>query len=458
MAVRETGPQPSLESEMAVLGSLLIDPDIVRPLLAEVREEDFQSPVNREIFQTARALFRAGKPVDAITIRESLKTDYTDYLVQLMEITPTSANWREYAAILRDKATLNRAAVLGGELSVAQDLDTCRDLIAKLGQLFSGGRKLAAWTMPELLESFFQSQEPGQPPVEYISFGLDVVDKGSYIQRGDVVILGGYPSDGKTCLALQMAWHMADKHKVGFFSLETDRKKLRDRLMAHAAKLRLADIKDRTISEADWASLAETTTRFSQRDLTVIETSGMTALDIQSASQAYGFEIIFVDYVQLIIPETPRGTMRSEQMASVSRDLHTFARTSGTLVVELAQLTRKEQGQWRAPNMHDLKESGQFEQDADLIFLLYQPGPKSKLDKDSSRILTIGKNKEGRQGDWPLYFDGEKQTFTVMAGEDGRSVLQSLQAEGRKAQIRSRQDPNQVEFTELPGGDKDLPF
>lgn len=196
MAVRETGPQPSLESEMAVLGSLLIDPDIVRPLLAEVREEDFQSPVNREIFQTARALFRAGKPVDAITIRESLKTDYTDYLVQLMEITPTSANWREYAAILRDKATLNRAAVLGGELSVAQDLDTCRDLIAKLGQLFSGGRKLAAWTMPELLESFFQSQEPDQPPVEYISFGLDVVDKGSYIQRGDVVVLGGYPSDG----------------------------------------------------------------------------------------------------------------------------------------------------------------------------------------------------------------------------------------------------------------------
>ena len=90
---------------------------------------------------------------------------------------------------------------------------------------------------------------------------------------------------------------------------------------------------------------------------------------------------------------------RSEQMADVSRTLHTFAQRSGTLVVELAQLTRPEKGPWREPDMHDLKESGQFEQDADIIYLLFRPDPKSKeFDQDEHRILKIAKNKESRRG------------------------------------------------------------
>lgn len=449
----------SLEAEYAVLGSLLIDQEVVRPLLARVQAEDFQHPVNREIFQTARALFRAGKPVDPITIREQLNGEYTDYLVQIMQITPTSANWEEYAAILREKATLSRAAVLGSTLAAARDLDACRDISARLTRLLSGGRDLDAWTMPQLLESFFQSQDPDAPAPEYMTFGLEPLDRGSYIQRGDVVVLGGYPSDGKTCLALQMAWHMADKRKVGFFSLETDRRKLRDRLMAHAGGIQFGDIKQRCIGEEKWTKLAGQAAEFSRRDLTVIETPGMTAADVSAVSQAYGFEVIFVDYVQLLRPEAPRGTNRSEQMAGVSRELHTFARTSGTLVVELAQLVRPDQkGTWRAPGMHDLKESGQFEQDADLILLLYRPGPKSKLDGETSRILTIGKNKEGRQGDWPLYFDGGTQTFSLMAEETGRAVMRQFQEAGRKAKARKDPEGYQVTITELPGGDKELPF
>lgn len=449
-----------LEAEQAVLGALLIDPDVVREVLSTVREEDFRHPVNLRIFQAARELFRAGRAVDGVTIRERLGGEHGDYLLQLMEITPTSASWREHAELMREHAALRQAAELGRTLAAAGDLDDCRRVYAGLGRLLSAGRTLDAWTMPELLESFFQSQDPDAPAAEYVSFGLEAVDRGTYIRRGDVVVLGGYPSDGKTCLALQFAWHMAQRHKVGFFSLETDREKLRDRLMAHAAQIPFPDIKGKSIGEETWTALAEQAAPFSKRDLTVIETSGMTASDIRSASLAYGFEIIFIDYVQLVVPETPARTMRSEQMASVSRDLHTFARTSGTLVVELAQLLRKEQGPWRAPNMHDLKESGQFEQDADLIFLLYQPGPKSALDRRTSRWLTVGKNKEGRQGDWPLYFDGERQTFSVMAGEGGHSVLQSLQAEGRKARIRNRAkgNPGQTEIWEMAEDGAEMPF
>ena len=464
MAVTK-GLTASLESEYAVLGSLLIvgaeeDKAGIRAILSAVREEDFQSPVNRELYQAARDLFRAGKPVDGVTLRECCGGKYGDYLLQLMEITPTAANWREYAEIMREKAILRQAADLGRSLAASQTLEDCRRDHAQLGQLLSDGRKLDSWGMPELLESFFQSQDPEAPKPEYITFGLSTLDKGTYIQRGDVVILGGYPSDGKTCLALQMAWHMAVKHKVGFFSLETNKEKLRDRLMAHAAQLRLPDIKDRTIPEEDWTCLAEKAGQFSKRSFRVIQTPGMTAADIQSASEAYGFDIIFIDYVQLIKPETPRGTMRSEQMASVSRDLHTFAQTSGTLIIELAQLTRPDQGKWRVPNMHDLKESGQFEQDADVIFLIYQPKPKSDLAKKKARWLTIGKNKEGLQCDWPLDFDGEKQTFSVMPEEVCRAILRSLEEKRRKAEAKkeAEQHAGQVKMTELTGEHYDVPF
>lgn len=449
-----------LDAERAVLGSLLIDPSITRELLAEVREQDFLHPTNRLIFNAAQTLFRSGFPVDAIAIRDRIGEQYTDYLVQLMEITPTAVNWDAYAGMMHEQAVVQRCRDLAERLSRAVTLDDCRPAAAQLQQLLADGQKLEAWTMPELLESFFKSQEPDAPKPEYITFGLAAVDKGTYITKGDVVVLGGCASDGKTCLALQMAWNMAKKYKVGFFSLETDREKIRDRLMAYSAQLRLSDIKEKTIGEEQWTALAEQAAELAKRDFTVIRFPGKRVADIRAVSQAYGFQVIFVDYVQLIIPETDVRTPRHEQIASISRDLHAFAQKSGTLVVELAQLHRMDQASWRAPTMHDLKETSQLEQDADLIFLLYRPGPKSKLDKDSSRILTIGKNKEGRQGDWPLHFDGEKQTFTVMAGEDGRSVLQSLQAQGRKDQARNRgeRDPGQVKITELTGDHEDLPF
>ena len=156
-------------------------------------------------------------------------------------------------------------------------------------------------------------------------------------------------------------------------------------------------------------------------------------------------------------------------MASVSRALHTFAQKTETLVVELAQLTRQEKKTdkfgneiRRDPTMHDLKESGQFEQDADMVLLLFRPGPKDKgpdgqeLSEENHRLLKIGKNKEGRWGNWVLYFDGGKQTFSVVT--DSRGVMRKFQAEGRKARLRNKRDPDQVEFRELPGEQKDLPF
>lgn len=454
-----------LDAERGVIGSLLIDESLVREMVSVVDAQDFLNPANRLIFQAARQLFRDGKPVDALTIRDRVGSQYSDYMTQLMEITPTSANWREYAALMHSQATTQRIKNLAQYiLENAVTLDDCRQPCADMTQLLADGHRIDAWTMREMMEDFFRAQDPDAPAPEYVTYGLDVLDQRNYTELGDVVMIGGYPSDGKTALALMMAYHMAARYKVGFFSLETDKRKVRDRMVASVAQIDFDAIKRRTLTESDWAGLAAKSTDMSKRDLTVLRAAGMTVADIQSASQAYGFQVVVIDYVQLITPEVSRRAPRSEQMADVSRALHTFAQSSGTLVIELAQLTRQERGSWREPDMHDLKESGQFEQDADIIFLLYRPSPSDDtLDQEKNRILKIAKYKEGPRGRWPLYFDGPKQTFSVMTDADGKAVLQQLVNAGKKAKSKNKAEAQgqqtMSEFRELSAEEAgDIPF
>ena len=454
-----------LDAERGVIGSLLIDESLVREMVSVVDAQDFLNPANRLIFQAARQLFRDGKPVDALTIRDRVGSQYSDYMTQLMEITPTSANWREYAALMHSQATTQRIKNLAQYiLENAVTLDDCRQPCADMAQLLADGRRIDAWTMQEMMEDFFRAQDPDAPAPEYVTYGLEVLDQRNYTELGDVVMIGGYPSDGKTALALMMAYHMAARYKVGFFSLETDKRKVRDRMVASVAQIDFDAIKRRTLTESDWAGLAAKSTDMSKRDLTVLRAAGMTVADIQSASQAYGFQVVVIDYVQLITPEVSRRAPRSEQMADVSRALHTFAQSSGTLVIELAQLTRQERGSWREPDMHDLKESGQFEQDADIIFLLYRPSPSDDtLDQEKNRILKIAKYKEGPRGRWPLYFDGPKQIFSVMTDADGKAVLRQLVNAGKKAKSKNKGEAQgqqtMSEFRELSAEEAgDIPF
>ena len=462
---REDRLDHQLDAERGVIGSLLIDESLVREMVSVVDAQDFLNPANRLIFQAARQLFRAGKPVDALTIRDRVGSQYSDYMTQLIEITPTSANWREYAALMHSQATTQRIKNLAQYiLENAVTLDDCRQPCADMEQLLADGRRIDAWTMQEMMEDFFRAQDPDAPAPEYVTYGLEVLDQRNYTELGDVVMIGGYPSDGKTALALMMAYHMAARYKVGFFSLETDKRKVRDRMVTSVAQIDFDAIKRRTLTESDWAGLAAKSTDMSKRDLTVLRAAGMTVADIQNASQAYGFKVVVIDYVQLITPEVSRRAPRSEQMADVSRALHTFAQSSGTLVIELAQLTRQERGSWREPDMHDLKESGQFEQDADIIFLLYRPSPSDDtLDQEKNRILKIAKYKEGPRGRWPLYFDGPKQTFSVMTDADGKAVLRQLVNAGKKAKSKNKAEAQgqqtMSEFRELSAEEAgDIPF
>lgn len=430
-----------LEAERAVLGSMLIDESCVSAILSTVDERDFSTQTNRMIFQAARAVFREGAPVDAVTVNAKLgaaigtEREQQQYLIQLMELTPTSANWREYAQLMREQAALGRIRSLASQLTLAGTLDDARPLVAQLGEQLSARRGVKTVDMCTLLLNFADRHAAGTHP-DYIEFGLDVLDQNTYVRRGDVVVLGGYPSDGKTALALMMAYRMAKTLKVGFYSLETSEAKLGDRLVTQGMQIDFDTIKRSALTDRDWGTFAVGTDEAVKRQLYVIEASGMTASDITAHAVSMGFDVIFMDYVQLVVPDSSARDMRSEQMARISRTLHTFAQTRGVLVVELAQLTRPERGAWRAPDMHDLKESGQFEQDADLIVMIYRPDPASIYSREKCRVISIAKSKEGRRGRGVFSFDGAHQTFAPYLREPKGKAKESGEAPGQTDMFR----------------------
>lgn len=418
--------QPGLEAETAVIGALLIAPEIVKDVLFTVREQDFGIEINREIFRAARDLYLRAKPVTPVTIRDRVGKESSNYLAQLLEVTTTSASWREYAAIMAEQASMRRMQQLAVQIAAADTAQECRELAANMQQEQRGGRQIMAYTMEDMIQDF-AARQTAKEPVRYVRYGLAEVDAGTYTQPGDVVIIGGYPSDGKTALALQMALRMAREWRVGFFSLETDRRKVTDRVIAALNDISFTAIKRRELTEKDWERFAAKSAEAAALKFTLIEAAGWSVSDITGAAEAFDFDVIFVDYVQLIRPSSTR-IMRSEQVAEISRELHAFAQSRKKLVVELAQLTREDRTpaqkkgkpQQSEPRMSDLKESGQLEQDADMIFMIYRPVEGGDYDPAKSRFLRIVKNKEGLLLRTLLWFDGDKQTFTPMTMESAR--------------------------------------
>lgn len=456
-----------LEAEQAVIGSMLTDADTVPFVLSTVDPKDFAIDTDRRIFEAVRALFRAGEPVDAITVADKLgwaqDKEMRTYMAELMEVTPTSANCREYVDIMHEQAMLRAIRANAMQITTAATLDDCRVPFAAMTEAFSAGQQIEAWTMSEMLVDFGDRQASTKPR-EYITIGIDPIDRNTFLERGDMMMLGGAPSDGKTALALTIAYHMSKTLNVGFYSLETGREKLEDRLISSGFQISFDAIKKGEMTEDDWNTFAAHTNEASTRRLTVLRASGMTADQIAGSSRARGFDAIFIDYGQLIKPVSTKNTTRAEQMAEVSRTLHTFAQSSKTLVVLLLQLTRQERGSRRERDMFDLGESSQFEKDADLVLLLYRPpagthfieNDKSSelLDPDKTRILRIAKQKEGRRTRLPLAFDGDHQSFYVL----GQNPHDAIRSAVRSVKANSIMEGQQT-FTQLgQEAEEEMPF
>lgn len=446
-----------LNAQYSVLGSLILDPEhVAGPLFASVKEDDLQDQTCQNIFKAARDLFFSGVSIDPVIINDRLGGKYTQPLADAMCLTPTAVHWEEYARICREISRVKRARSALYDLYFERsDYAGAQEAVAKAAMILSdSGGHDDAITLGDMVSSFFDRHSPGKK-TNYLPWGVKLLDKEFCAELGDFCILGGYPSAGKSLLAVQVALHMAQKGlRVGYFSLETAPKtKLADRVMAHVARVPLPKIKHNDLSEVDMAALTSSAQWLSSLPVEFFPASGFTVADIQARTLAKRYQVVIIDYLQLI--QGPSDDMR-QRVTAISMGLHTLAQRHGVAVIALSQLVRpsKEDGKLKRPTMASLKESGQLEQDADEILLLYAENPE---DRNSQRRLQIAKNKEGTVDSCLLDFDGAIQTLS-----DPKSTWADLPRKPKGRIFPPREDPTEAQgsmFRELAddeGGE--IPF
>lgn len=435
-------------AQESVLGSIVIDSRCAGEVLPVLRATDFDEGIRREAFKAIRALYLDSAKIDPVTVLEKMANPdpaCRGWMAGIMDTTPTAANVLEYAAIVREQARLRDIQSIGTKLSSAYlSMDEARELAGELDNLLMERRSVEDLSMEQCLMNFYDELE--HTP-EYLRWGMDWLDDGLTAEASDYVVLGGYPSDGKTALALYMAYSQAKTKRVAFFSLETKSSKLFNRIFSTVAQVPGSRIKRRTLTDDDFDKLAQKSDEVRTNNLHLIKASSMTVEDIGTYARARKYDIIYIDYLTLI---PAPGRTEFDQATYISKSLHRLAQDNNITVVALSQLSRPEDRKKPAPTLASLRSSGQIEQDADIVMFIYRENPN---DIRSRRILRVAKNKEGPTGTIKLDFDGETQTFSVADDEEtGKDVASKFSALGRKAKSQrgSNYDANQTTFEDLP--------
>lgn len=451
----------SLGAEQSVVGSMLIDDRCINAVVAELPVEDLADGPCRHTYQAIRNLALAGQPVDPILVQEAVGggQDWCQWAASIMEATPTAANVSEYVRIVRDCAQYRRLRDGASKVLEACTLAEARRAVQLLSQHLVGQQRKDASTAGELAGAFWKRLKARQKP-DYIPWGLETADAKVCAELGDFILLGGYPSAGKTLLSLQMALLQAKTYKVGYYSLETTDAKMTDRIMCHLSGVPLGKIKDRALSEGDYQALALAVSKFAELNLELVEASGWTASDITAHAIARGYQIIYIDYIQLVDGPESRPY---DRVSATSRILKMFAPRHRVAVVALAQLTRPDKVKKQdgtqiliPPTMQSFKESGQMEQDADAAMLVWESIPD---DYRSPRKFKLGKNKEGERFTVMLSFDGGRQRMSEMEEESNHSIAAQYAAQGRAVKAANRAKVHQGVFQELTLlEDSDNPF
>ena len=397
-----------IELEYAIIGELIHKGDSLGEYIPELSAEDFKDVVCAAMYRGIVTMFNRSAPVDRLTLIAELGSDYEEPVNEAHR--RACADLGYYIGVLHKQAAAEERKILGTVIAGSDDPEELSQALDRLNSLSVTTRRRTAVTMADAMQSFFD-RHSGKAP-DYLTWGMPALDSSLHCERGDFVAIGGYPSAGKTLLATQFALSFARAgHRVGFFSLETTADKLTDRIMTQVSQISLYRIKRNELSQKDWNRLGDIAQELSGLCLEQIPASGMSAADIRAYSLSRRYDIVIIDYLQLVRGDSRRG--RYEEVTGISLALHTMAQTTGITVIALAQLSRPEKSGPKTkptpPSMASFRESGQIEQDVDVAMLLYPEDPNNN---DSRRVLKIGKNKEGRRSLITLDFDGDTQSLT----------------------------------------------
>ena len=429
-----------LVAEQSVLGAVFISPETMISLADELTPDDFYKPANKIVFKTMLSLLEKGEPIDATTMVSAL-TNQGDisnigginYVVELVNSTPTSKNVEHYAKLVKEKATLRKViADLSDSLSSAYQGDvSIDDIIAKTEKSLLDISNQNAGTgfrnVADILDTHMQIVETRSQTDGFVTglstgfVGLDKITTG--LHEGNLIILAARPAMGKTALALNIAKHVAtmERKPAVIFSLEMGAEELIERMVASEGMIPGYHLKTGNLSTDEWKRLVHAQSNLYDVPIFVDDTAGIRISDIRSKARKLsqemgGLGIIIIDYLQLITGSKREN--RQQIVSEISRELKILAKDLRVPVIALSQLSRSvEQRQDKRPMLSDLRESGSIEQDADIVAFLYREAYYQKEQADSQEAnnvteLILEKNRHGSLGTVKLYFHKEYTKFS----------------------------------------------
>ncbi|MDP1549487.1 MAG: replicative DNA helicase [Nitrosomonas sp.] len=434
-------PPHSIESEQSVLGGLMLDNHAWEKVADVITDSDFYRQDHRLIYHHICKLIEHNKPADVITVAESLeisaelqKIGGLAYIGAIVQNTPSAANIKRYAEIVRERSIMRNLAQIGVQItdsayspagrSAADLLDEAEKKVFEIAEEGARGKEGFMDIQPllkqvvERIELLYSQDNPSN--VTGIASGFhDLDQKTSGFQPGDLIIVAGRPSMGKTAFSLNIAEHVAlELNKpVAVFSMEMGGAQLAMRMLGSVGKLDQHKVRTGRLEDADWPKLTHALGKLNEAPIFIDESAALNALELRARArrlyrQHGELGLIVVDYLQLM-SSSSQGENRATEISEISRALKGLAKELKVPVIALSQLNRSlEQRPNKRPVMSDLRESGAIEQDADVILFIYRDevyNPDS-ADKGIAEII-IGKQRNGPIGKVDLTFLGEYTRF-----------------------------------------------
>ena len=429
----------SPQAEQAVLGSMLIDPDCIKDVMDKLQPEDFYLRANRDIFETIYHMFIYSRPIDGVTVagemeKNGVYSDNTrDYLVQLMDVTPTSANVMEYVQIVLDKSLMRQVAAAAGSISamVQEGSGAAGDMLEAAEQKVYAIRRgrsaqnmvTVGMVLQDVMAHLAELTASGGKTLPGLSTGLSAVDaKINGLNKSDLLLLAARPGMGKTSMALNVALSAARESgkTVAIFSLEMSKEQLVTRLIASEGLVENTRLVTGNLRESDWQRIAEAASSLSRMDIRIDDNPLLTVADMNAKCRRLeNLGLVVIDYLQLMTSAGGKGYAgenRQQAVSDISRMLKIMAKELQVPVLCLSQLSRaNEKRDDKRPMLSDLRESGAIEQDADIVLFLYRDDYyNSDSEKRNVAECIVAKNRHGETGKVELRWMPEYTAFGTL--------------------------------------------
>ena len=432
-------PPHSTDAEAALIGGLLLDSEnqAYDKIADIVSERDFYHTENKEVFKVIQSLSEESKVTDLLTVSDYLdsSTEFEpkpsiEYLSEIVESTAGNSNITEYAKIIREKALLRELIQISSEIaqsaykpegkSPSELVDIAESHIFEIAE--RGNRNMVFAEMSDLVKQTYDEldkRSQGGGNITGVSSGFRELDNlTAGLQNGELIIIAGRPSMGKTAFALNIAEHtaLADENPVAIFSMEMSASSLAQRMISSLGRVNAHSIKTGQLEERDWNRVDGAIQQIKNAPIYIDDTPSLTPIELRARARRIqrekGLSLIVIDYLQLMSVHGNKEN-RATEISEISRNLKALARELNIPIIALSQLNRSvEQRTDKQPQMSDLRESGAIEQDADLIAFIYREEVYDPdTDKKGVALINVAKQRNGSIGQFNLTFLGRYTRF-----------------------------------------------